>query len=189
MNEELEVTEPETGQVEKTQEETKTFTQEDINDIVSKRLERERKKLEDDFKNKLEETERLAKLSEKEKTQELEKQRIKDLEEREKQLTRKTLELDAVEELNNRSLPTSFKNLVVGQDAEETFNNIKVIEESFRDAVQQAVNERLKNTDTPKIGTSKEGMTKEDFDKLGYSEVLLLKQNNPELYNKLIKRG
>lgn len=57
-----------TDQDEKPEDETKTFNQEDVNDIVAKRLAREKAKFESEYKAKLEnekkEAERLAKLSE-----------------------------------------------------------------------------------------------------------------------------
>ena len=75
--------------------------------------------------------------------------------------------------------------MLKAQDAESTFENIKIFEAKFNEAVEKLVNERLKGK-TPKAQTgAAEGVTKEAFDKMSYKERLELYNSDPELYNKL----
>lgn len=107
---------------------TKEEHQRESDRKVSKALATAKEKWEveqsDIIQQKIEETERLATLSEKEKQEEIEKQRSKDIKERETALDRKILELDTVEALSDKGLPTSFKDYVIGTDAQDTQNRI-----------------------------------------------------------------
>lgn len=174
----------------------KTYTEEELqaeaDRRVSKALEKSRTKWELEqeklLSQKVEEAERLAKLSEEEKTKELESLRIKDLEEREAELNKKVLELEAVKQLSSKNLPTNFSSIVMASTAEEVMENIKNVETLFKEEVQAAVEEKLKGN-TPRTGSAPAtGMSKEDFDALDYAGKVNVYNTNKELYDKFTNK-
>lgn len=145
---------------EETQEETeKTFTQDDVDSIITKRLEREQKKWEKNLTEKIEkerkEAERLAKLSAEEKEKEVLEKTKKEIEKTKNNLKKRELLLDAKDVLSDKALPVNFAERLLGEDAESTMDNIKAFEEEWQKAIEKAVNDKLKGT-TPKSGEKKE---------------------------------
>ena len=179
-------TEQTTEQVEQVAEQTvKTFTQEEVDKIVNKRLARERKDIEAKIEAERAEAERLAKLSEAEKQQELFKKQVAEFEATKRAFEQEKLLNETSKQLAAKNLPVEFAEMLKAKDAESTFENIKVFEEKFNQAVEKLVNERLKGT-APKAATSTStGITKDQFQKMSYQERLELFNADPELYNKL----
>lgn len=140
----------------------KTFNQDDVNDIVSKRLAKERAKFEKDFKDKLalekKEAERLAKLSKDER--EIEELRIEKEKFNKERLTfeKEKIELQVTKELAKKGLPITFANLLVTDDADTSLENIKSFEKDWQEALEKAVVEKLKGT-SPKTGGTVNGET------------------------------
>ena len=172
--------------VEKTTEPTvKTFTQEEVDKIVNKRLARERKDIEAKIEAERAEAERLAKMSEAEKQQALFKKQVAEFEATKRAFEQEKLLNETSKQLASKNLPIEFAEMLKAQDAESTFENIKVFEAKFNEAVERLVNERLKGK-TPKAQTGAvDGVTKEAFNKMSYKERLELYNSDPELYNKL----
>ena len=135
------------------QEEPKLFTQEDVDKMITKRLAKERQKQEKALK----EAERLSKMSEEERIKaELEADRAALEEERNAYLKEKMLTA-CEKELVKESLPVEFAKLLVTDDADSTSSNIKAFKDKWNNALEQAVNERLKaNARVPKKETSAE---------------------------------
>ena len=138
-----------------TQEQVKTFTQEEVNEMIAKRIAREAKKIEAEkekamqlkLKAELEESEKLAKMSEAE--------RVKAQAEKERKLfeEEKILRL-TMEALEDKKLPGSFAKFLKVDTADDIMENISVFEKGFNDAVEKAVMERLRGK-TPTTGVSK----------------------------------
>ncbi|MGY0372482.1 DUF4355 domain-containing protein [Clostridium sp. JNZ J1-5] len=129
--------------------EEKTFTQEELDKIIEKRLARALKKADEERQ----EAERLAKMSAEERTKaEFEREKQKFDEER-KQYQREKLELQVIKELSGKNLPTDFSKYLLGEDAETCMANIKTFEVEWQKAIEKAVNEKLKGN-TPKAGSS-----------------------------------
>ena len=172
--------------VEQTTEPTvKTFTQEEVDKIVNKRLARERKDIEAKIEAERAEAERLAKMSEAEKQQALFKKQVAEFEATKRAFEQEKLLNETSKQLASKNLPIEFAEMLKANDAESTFENIKVFEAKFNEAVERLVNERLKGK-TPKALTGAvEGVTKEAFNKMSYKERLELYNSDPELYNKL----
>ena len=61
------------------------------------------------------------------------------------------LEFEAVKQLSENKLPVSFAKMCVGENAEETKANIEAFKTAWNDALQSAVNDRMRGT-TPKAG-------------------------------------
>lgn len=100
----------------------------------------------------IEEKERLSKLSEKERKDEELSKREKELTQRLAEIERKELLADAVTDLSEKQLPSSFAEILLGEDAEKTLENINTFKKAFDEAVNEAVKEKLRQ-DTPKVGS------------------------------------
>lgn len=176
--------EPEQDTPPKTEE--KTFSQEDVNNIISQRLERERKKLEEDFESKLrttiqeerKEAEKLAQMNEQEKQKHEIEKREKEIADRERAIQFKDLKFTAIDILNEKGLPIAIVDNLIAQDldAERTKENIDTFEKAFREEVEKAVNERLKSN-TPKTSSTKVTTSSSSADDF----VKVIKEN--QIYN------
>lgn len=138
--------------------ESKTFSQDDLNKIISDRLSKERKKWDEELSSKVEEAkteaQKLAKMNAEQKAEYERKQLEEQLSKREAEITRRELRATALETLAEKGLPKQLAEVLVYTDAEATNKSIDAVEKSFRDAVEQAVNDRLKNSTPPKTGGS-----------------------------------
>ena len=163
----------------------KTFTQEEVDKIVNKRLARERKDIEAKIEAERQEAERLAKLSEAERQKAMFEKQVAEFEATKRAFEQEKLLNETSKQLASKNLPIEFAEMLKAQDAESTFENIKIFEAKFNEAVEKLVNERLKGK-TPKAQTGAvDGVTKEAFNKMSYKERLELYNSDPELYNKL----
>lgn len=138
---EIENTEATTNATENTE---KTFTQEELEKILEKRLAREKKNLAEKIEAERQEAEKLAKMSEREKQQALLDKREKALAEREKALEKANLLNETTKQLSSKNLPIEFADYLMAEDAENTFNRISEFESKWNAALEIAVNERLK---------------------------------------------
>lgn len=130
---------------------------------LAKALETSRKKWEAEFAQKLEhekkEAERLAKLSAKEREEEELKKQREELDKRLKELESKELKADAIAILNEQSLPSSFVEFLVQENAEKTLANINAFKAAFNEAVEAAVEDKLKGTPPSTTSRSSSGGT------------------------------
>lgn len=136
--------------------ESKMFSQDDLNKIISDRLSKERSKWEREFDEKLErekkEAERLAKLSEKERKEEELTKKEQELADRLAELERKELKADAVADLTDKGLPATFADFLLAENAEKTLENINSFKKAFDDAVNEAVKGKLRQDTPPASG-------------------------------------
>lgn len=145
----------------------KSFNQDDVNEILTKRLAKERVKFEEEFKNKLalekKESERLAKLSEDDREKEVLRVAKEEFDTERRTFLKEKLELQVTKELAEKGLPISFAKLLVTDAADTSLENIKSFEKDWQTALEKAVVEKLKGTN-PKTGggslTSESGLGK-----------------------------
>lgn len=135
------------------------FTQDKVNEIVEKRLAREREKAEKERTQ----AEELAKLSaEERKAKEFEIQMAEKQAEYDKQMQefakmkadfeKAQLLAQVQKELNERKLPVNMANQLLGANAEESMANIKTFEKDWNDSLQKAIDDKIKNSSSsPKI--------------------------------------
>lgn len=163
--------------------EEKTFTQSELDEIVAKRIAREKKSI-------LSEAEKLAKMTEDERNKfELEKQRD-ELQKEKAQIERQKLELEAVKILNKENLPVEFASVLLADTAEETKSNISAFKDTFQKAVEAQVAEKLKGGYTPKKDSGQASpITVKQFKEMGYEERSKLLTENRELYDQLQKES
>ena len=168
--------------------EVKTFTQEEVNEMISKRLQRERKDIEAKVEAERKEAEELAKLSEQEKASKLLEIKEKELNEKIKAFENEKLLNETSKQLASKNLPIQFAEMLKGNDAEKTFENIQLFEAKFNEAVEKVVTERLRGN-APKTTTSSSvaSITKEQFNKMDLAQRQKLFNDNRELYNELSK--
>jgi hypothetical protein len=150
----------------KTLEELQKLIQSEGDKRVTGALKTAQEKWEADFKAKLDlekaEAQKLAGLSAAEKEKALLEKSKYEIEAREKAIAVKELKLETINILNEKKLPITFADLLLGQDAEKTKGNVDTFEKAFREAIEAGVNERLKGT-IPKGGTS--GATGDNYGK------------------------
>ena len=106
----------------------KTFTEEEVNDIVRKRLNREREKLTKAFE---------------------EGTRESDLDERERNILKRELKADTLEKLAESGMPAGLADLVNYDSAEECEKSLKIVSAVFNQAVNQAVKAKARQS-TPR---------------------------------------
>lgn len=133
-----------------TGQETKTFTQEELDRIVQGRIAKERKSWEKQLEEQQTEAQKLEKMSEKEKKKYQEEKRIKDLDDREAAITRRELTAQAKVQLADKGIPTELAEILILTDAESCKNSIEIVEKAFQTAVQRAVEERIKGREPMK---------------------------------------
>ena len=134
--------------------------------------------------DRLSEAEKLAKMNKEEKAAYMQQKKEKELSDREAVITRKELMAEAKNTLGEQKLPVSLAEVLNYADADTCNKSISAVEKAFQEAVEAAVNERLKGGTPPKKAPQ-ENVTKETYAKMGYTERLKLKTENPELYKQL----
>ena len=183
-------TEEEVEHVEMTKDEYEAALQKEadrrVAQAIKKREAEHKKELEKETAKARKEAEELAKLSESERMK-VEKEREEmtiakqreELDKERSEFEKERLRLQAEKELAIRKLPVNFSPYVLGDDAEDTFDRIAVLEEEWQKAIELEVNERLKSK-TPKLGTSgkKAYFTQEQVTKMSQAEVAA---NLPEI--------
>ena len=174
------------------EETTETYTKEEVDKMlqseadkrVTKALQTAQEKWEQEYATKLEaeksEAEKLAKMSEGERFKvELAKER-EAFEAERQAFQRMQLEAQAVKELSNEGLSTDLAQFVMADNAETIQQNIATFKGLFQQAIEQAVDERLKGR-TPSTGTSSSSVNAKELAKMSYSERLQALKENPNL--------
>ena len=128
----------------------KTFTQEELNAAVEKRIARERKQTEERIKEAVTEAQKLAKMSADERAQHEKEELEKTLKQRETEITKRELRAEAKSQLSDKGLPVELAEVLPYTDAETTNQALEAVEKVFRLAVEKGVNERLKGQ-APKV--------------------------------------
>lgn len=140
----------EAGKTEDKSESPETFTQDQVNDIVSKRIAevsaKADKKLKDEVAKAIADTERRSKLSEAEKEKELKVKQEEALKARENAVTLRERRADAKDELSRRNIDTELVDFVVDVDEDKTNENIEKLTKAFNDAVSRGVKAKLAGT-------------------------------------------
>lgn len=100
--------------------------------------------------DKLSEAEKLAKMTEEEKTKYLQQKREKDLTDREAAVTRKELMAEAKNTLASDNLPVELAEVLDYMDADSCMKSMEKVKSAFQKAVEAAVEEKLKGGKPPK---------------------------------------
>lgn len=128
----------------------KTFTQDQLNNIVSQRLKEVQAKQDETVKNAvaqaIAEERRQAKLSEEEREKEAKSRREAELKERENNITLRERRIQAQELLSAKKIPIDLVDFVVDLDENKTKENIEKLAKTFNKSVETGVTDKLKGT-------------------------------------------
>jgi hypothetical protein len=120
---------------------------------------------------------------------ELEKLRA-DFEAAQRQLTLKGVKEKATTLATEKKIPLELLDFFVTDDEEKTNTNLSTFESVMEKYIKSQVEERLKGSYQPPAGgggTGTQGITREKFQTMSYTERAKLKLDNPEVYEKLLK--
>lgn len=166
----------------------KTFTQAELDDIIRREKAKAKRSAEKEYKFKMEEAEKLRQMNETQKAEYEAEQREKHIKDLETKLNRIELEKEASKILSesNISVNDAILSFVVKDNAEDTKQAITAFSQVVDDLADKRVSEMLKGKTPSRTGTSTTaGVTKEQFNRMGYASRNELLQNNPELYKQL----
>lgn len=176
-------------------EETKTLTQSELDSLMDKHTAKVLGKQKADFEKQLAEaiqqgkteSEKLATMSAKEKAEEEAKQRLADLEAREKELNQRELTVNVSSLLKERELPTDLaESLVKLGNADE----ISTVVDNLQQAIQQGINDGVKDRlrqDPPKNDATKINgdIGKVEFNAMTAAERVAFSKSNPEQFKQI----
>lgn len=183
-NEEEKVDKVDNQQEETKQEEVKTFTQEQIDEMVKSNVDRAVAKALHKADEQRKEAEKLAAMNAKEKAEyEMNKKR-QDLEKRERDIQLRELTAEAKDILIEKGLSSDLAGILDYKDAETVKESINIIEAAINKEAEKQVIERLKGR-TPKTKNINSSITKEEIEKIedGVERRRLI-QENIHLFNK-----
>ena len=139
---------------------------------TQKALNTQKDKLEVLYSEKATEAEKLARMTKEEKAQYLAQKHEKELDEREAGITRRELMAEAKNTLAEKKLPVGLAEVLNYTDADSCNKSIAAVEKAFQEAVQAAVEEKLKGGKPPKAapGSNETDLAKQ-VEKLMRGEV------------------
>ena len=142
----------------------KTFTQDEVNQLIGKYRSEGKSKAEADIAKAVAdakaEWERQAKMTEDERVREASVKREKELADKEKALSLRENTANAKELLAEKHIDTSMAKFLVTSDAEETMKNIEEFEKAYAKAIEAGVEDKLKGkTPEDKGGVAKKSET------------------------------
>ena len=127
----------------------KTFTQEDVDRIVTKRLEKSNKQWQEKF-NALEESIKLQAMTEEQKQEHNYSKKLEELTQREQELEAKINAYNQREykstiqaQLQEAGLPTAMADMLVNMDAESVATQINAMKEMFSNQINQQVQAKV----------------------------------------------
>ena len=176
QNEEVVDTQPQTQE--------KTFTQDELNNILEKRLERENRKWEAKF-NALEESHKLSQMNDEQKQEYDYTKRLEELTTREQELENKINQYNKQqykntieEQLKEAGLPLTMSDLLVDMEAEVVSAKIKDMKESLDIKINEQLKSRIQSSVSTPIKPQEEVklLTLEQIKAMNTTEYLTNKQ-------------
>ena len=176
QNEEVVDTQPPTQE--------KTFTQDELNNILEKRLERENRKWEAKF-NALEESHKLSQMNDEQKQEYDYTKRLEELTNREQELENKINQYNKQqykntieEQLKEAGLPLTMSDLLVDMEAEVVSAKIKDMKESLDIKINEQLKSRIQSSVSTPIKPQEEVklLTLEQIKAMNTTEYLANKQ-------------
>jgi hypothetical protein len=144
------------GEPEPQEKPTETYSKEELDKILNKKIEEMKAKADAEQKQ----AEELAKLDGADKVKrELEIKR-EAFEIERKQFELEKTELEITKQLAEKGLPIRFAKMLIGKTAEESFGNVDILKKEWQEALEGAVREKLK-------GSPLEGGTQDKKDETG----------------------
>ena len=169
-----------------TQEQVKTFTQEEVNEMIAKRIARETKKIEAErekayqaqLEAELKESERLMQMNEADRLKaKAEKERKqfeeerKKFEEQMKAFEKQKIRDQTIQMLDERKIPIALAQFITSENADEIMDNVNTFQKCFDEAVEQVVAERLKGKSPSTSTVSKNTYSMEQLRGMSVEEI------------------
>lgn len=176
--------------------EERTYSKEEVTDIVEKRLRREREKMEKQFSeriNALEENIKMQAMSEDEKQQFEYDKRIKELEARENDLKAREEAYNKAQykatiekQLSERNLPLTLSDMMLNMNAEDALNKMNQLQADMNTQVNASIESRIKSSaNTPTVPQEEaKPLTLEDINAMTPAQF---KQNKAEIEKVLME--
>lgn len=171
-----------------TQEEVKTFTQEEVLKLIQAESDKRVTAALKTQQKKYEKQLSLSKLDDNEREKAEKDNRIAELEEMLAQMNIANNKNELKSVLASRGLSAEFADIVtITDDIEASQANIDKLDKLFKAAVKAEVEKRLAGTTPKGNGGAPAEMTKEQFFKLSLAQQNKIALENPELFNKFTK--
>lgn len=184
-------TEKETVDTSETAETTeKTFTQTELDAIIQKEKAKAKRSAEKEYQAKIDEAEKMRKMNADQKAAYEAKKQADYIAELETKINRSGLEKEASKMLSDVgiSVDDDILGFVVKDTAEATKEAVESFSALVNDLADKKVSEMLKGKTPKKVEqTTSTGITKEQFDRMGYKSRNELLKSDPELYAQLVK--
>ena len=180
------VTEEVQAQETKTEEQVKTFTQEEVNEMIAKRIAREAKKIEAEkqkayqaqLEAELKESERLMQMNEADRLKAKAEKERKQFEEEKrmfneqmKAFEQQKIRNQTMQMLDERKIPVALAQFITSENADEIMDNVNTFQKCFDEAVEQVVAERLKGKSPSTSTVSKNTFSMEQLRGMSVEEI------------------
>lgn len=162
----------------------KLFTQEEVNNIVEKRLNKEKNK----WKNEVDQAKRLAEMSAEERAREEFRIKQQQFEEEKAAFEKEKLLVQTQKELSAKNVPVEFADMLVKEDAEATKAAIDAFAQLYNQSVEKGVSNKMKGRPPKTKQTPSDGLDRAAFMKLSLAEQQKMAKENPERYKELTKK-
>ena len=162
----------------------KLFTQEEVNNIVEKRLNKEKNK----WKNEVDQAKRLAEMSAEDRAREQFKMEKAEFERQRAEFERERLLVQTQRELSTKNIPVEFADMLVKEDAESTKAAIDTFASLYNQSVEKGVSNKMKGRPPKTKQTQSDGLDRAAFMKLSLAEQQKMAKENPERYKELTKK-
>ncbi len=163
----------------------KLFTQEEVNNIIEKRLSKEKNK----WRNEVDQAKRLAEMSAEERAKEEFKMQKAEFERQRAEFEKERLLIQTQKELNAKNVPIEFAEMLVRDDAESTKEAIDSFANLYAQSVERGVSNKLKGRPPKTKQTpNNDGLDRASFMKLSLAEQQKLARENPDRYKELTKK-
>ena len=162
----------------------KLFTQEEVNNIVEKRLNKEKNK----WKNEVDQAKRLAEMSAEERAREEFRIKQQQFEEEKAAFEKEKLLVQTQKELSAKNVPVEFADMLVKEDAEATKAAIDAFAQLYNQSVEKGVSNKMKGRPPKTKQTQSDGLDRAAFMKLSLAEQQKMAKENPDRYKELTKK-
>ena len=162
----------------------KLFTQEEVNNIVEKRLNKEKNK----WKNEVDQAKRLAEMSAEDRAREQFKMEKAEFERQRAEFERERLLVQTQRELSTKNIPVEFADMLVKDDAESTKIAIDTFASLYNQSVEKGVSNKMKGRPPKTKQTQSDGLDRAAFMKLSLAEQQKMAKENPDRYKELTKK-
>ena len=180
------VTEEVQAQETKTEEQVKMFTQEEVDQMIAKRIAREAKKIEAEkqkayqaqLEAELKESERLMQMNEADRLKAKAEKERKQFEEEKrmfneqmKAFEQQKIRNQTMQMLDERKIPVALAQFITSENADEIMDNVNTFQKCFDEAVEQVVAERLKGKSPSTSTVAKNTFSMEQLRGMSVEEI------------------